>query len=95
VELNYDINRASLQLKFLIECKTNMYRFNVSPWNNNPNKGIKEADKNPYALPIITSGLVKQEGGPFLETHEWYSIGYCVFFMLLGFLDMKMRKEKG
>jgi lantibiotic transport system permease protein len=52
-------------------------------------------DKYPYAFPIITSNLVKKEGRPFLENHEWYSIGYFVFFMLLGFLDMKMRKEKG
>jgi hypothetical protein len=53
------------------------------------------ADKFPYAFPIITSGLVKETGRPFLENHEWYSIGYLVFFMLLGFTDMKMRKEKG
>jgi lantibiotic transport system permease protein len=52
-------------------------------------------DKYPYAFPIITSNLVKKEGRPFLENHEWYSIVYFIFFMLLGFLDMKMRKEKG
>ena len=49
----------------------------------------------PYAYPLITSGLSRQTGRPFLETHEWYSLGYFVFFMLLGFWDMKMRKEKG
>lgn len=48
----------------------------------------------PYAFPIITSDLVKKAGRPLLENHEWYSIGYMVFFLLLGFLDMKMRKEK-
>lgn len=51
--------------------------------------------KFPYAYSMITSGLAKQTGRPFLETHEWYSLGYFAFFMLLGFWDMKMRKEKG
>jgi lantibiotic transport system permease protein len=49
----------------------------------------------PYAHSMITSGLVKQTSRPFLETHEWYSLGYFTFFMLLGFWDMKMRNEKG
>jgi hypothetical protein len=52
------------------------------------------ADKYPYAFPIITSNLMREQSRPLLENHEWYSIGYFVFFMLLGFLDMKMRKEK-
>ena len=51
--------------------------------------------KFPYTYSMITSGLVKQIGRSFLETHEWYSLGYFAFFMLLGFWDMKMRKEKG
>ena len=55
----------------------------------------KHADKYPYAFPIITSNLMREKGRPFIENHEWYSIVYFVFFMLLGFLDMKMRKEKG
>jgi len=53
------------------------------------------ADRFPYAFPIITAGLVKEEGRPLLENHEWYSIAYCALFMLLGFFDMRMRKEKG
>ena len=52
-------------------------------------------NKFPYTYSMITSGLVKQAGRPILETHEWYSLGYLAFFMLLGFWDMKMRKEKG
>ena len=52
-------------------------------------------DKFPYAYSMITSVLVKQTARPFLETHEWYSLGYCAFFMLVGFWDMKLRKEKG
>jgi hypothetical protein len=32
---------------------------------------------------------------PFLVNHEWNSLGYFVFFTLLGFLDLRYRKEKG
>lgn len=55
----------------------------------------QHVNKFPYAHSMITSVTVKQTGRPFLETHELYSLGYFVFFTLLGFLDMKMRKEKG
>lgn len=51
--------------------------------------------KYPYAFPLLTSNFMKKTGRPFLENHEWNSIGYFAFFMLLGFFDMKMRKEKG
>ncbi len=51
--------------------------------------------KYPYAFPTLSYGLVNKAGGPFLENHEWNSIGYFLFFMLLGFLDLKFRKEKG
>jgi len=51
--------------------------------------------KLPYTYPIFSSNLMTKAGRPFLENHEWNSIGYFVFFLLLGFLDMKTRKEKG
>jgi hypothetical protein len=51
--------------------------------------------KLPYAYPILSADSLKATGRPFLENHELNSIGYFVFFTLLGFLDMKMRKEKG
>jgi lantibiotic transport system permease protein len=51
--------------------------------------------KYPYAFPFLSANLMKKAGRPFLENHEWNSIGYFVFFTLLGFLEMKMRKEKG
>ena len=52
--------------------------------------------KYPYALPTLSFDAVyKMKGRPFLENHEWNSIGYFVVFILIGFLDMKMRKDKG
>jgi len=51
--------------------------------------------KFPYAFPALTFDSVQKPGRPFFENHEWNSIGYFVFFILIGFLDMKMRKEKG
>jgi hypothetical protein len=51
--------------------------------------------KMPYNYPILTSDLAKKAGRPLIENHEWNSIGYFVFFTLLGFAEMKMRKEKG
>lgn len=51
--------------------------------------------KYPYSFPILTFDAIQKKGRPFLENHELNSIGYCVFFLFLGFLDMKMRKEKG
>jgi len=51
--------------------------------------------KYPYIYPFLSYDSMKKTSGPFLENHEWNSIGYFVFFMLVGFLDMKLRKEKG
>jgi lantibiotic transport system permease protein len=52
-------------------------------------------DKYPYAFPILTFDTLKKGSRPFIENHEWNSIGYFIVATLLGFLDMKMRKEKG
>ncbi|MCW3074917.1 MAG: hypothetical protein JWP69_1986 [Flaviaesturariibacter sp.] len=51
--------------------------------------------KIPYAHPILTLMSMKGKGPLVLENHELNSIGYFVFFTLLGFLDLRFRKEKG
>lgn len=51
--------------------------------------------KWPYSFAILSYDYMQMKGRPFLENHEWNSIGYFVFFAFLGFVDMKMRKEKG
>lgn len=51
--------------------------------------------KYPYAFPTLTYDSVKAGNRPWLENHELNSIGYFLVFTLLGFFDLKMRKEKG
>ena len=51
--------------------------------------------KYPYSLSLLSYDYAQKSGRPFLENHEWNSIGYFMVFILIGFLDMKMRKEKG
>ncbi len=48
-----------------------------------------------YTYPLLSYDSIKKTSYPVLENHEWNSIGYLVFFMLIGFLDMRLRKEKG
>jgi len=55
----------------------------------------KYIDKYPYSFPIQTVDAIKKQGTAFLENHEWNAIGYLILFLLLGFFDMKLRKEKG
>jgi hypothetical protein len=52
-------------------------------------------DKYPYALPTLTLDAIKKPGRPFLENHEWNAVAWFAGFVLLGFLEMIMRKEKG
>ncbi len=51
--------------------------------------------KYPYSFSMLTLESIEKRGRAFLENHELNSIGYFVFFILVGFLDMKLRKEKG
>ncbi|HEU4608554.1 MAG TPA: ABC transporter permease, partial [Chitinophagaceae bacterium] len=51
--------------------------------------------KYPYSFPIVTYDFIQKDNRPFLENHEWNSIGYFLFFIILGFMDMNLRKEKG
>lgn len=57
--------------------------------------GWEHVDLLPYAHPMLTLQSIMKGKHPFLENHEWYSIAYFVGFMLLGYLDLKLRKEKG
>jgi hypothetical protein len=50
--------------------------------------------KLPFAHPILTLMNMKT-GRPLLENHELNSLGYFVLFTLIGFLDMKFKKDKG
>ena len=51
--------------------------------------------KLPFAHPILTLMNMDKPNRPFLENHELNSIGYFFFFLAVGFLDMKFKKEKG
>ena len=51
--------------------------------------------KLPFAHPVLTLMSMDKPGRPFLENHELNSIAYCFVFLVLGFLDMKFKKEKG
>lgn len=53
------------------------------------------AGKIPYAHPIQTLISMKDGGKLSIAPHEWWAIGYFIFFTLLGFLDLRFRKEKG
>ncbi|MEO6070196.1 MAG: ABC transporter permease [Chitinophagaceae bacterium] len=64
--------------------------------------GWEHISKIPYAHPVMTLRSMTMERfakpgatHPFLQNHEWNSIGYFIFFTLLGFLDLRFRKEKG
>jgi lantibiotic transport system permease protein len=59
------------------------------------NLNWKHIYKLPYSFPILTLDGMKKTGRPLLENHELNSIGIFLFFILVGFLDMKTRKEKG
>lgn len=51
--------------------------------------------KLPHAHPILTFMSIEKKGTAGIENHELNSIGYFLFFTLLGFLDLRFRKEKG
>lgn len=55
----------------------------------------KHIYKYPYAFPALSVDSIGKQSRPFIENHEWNSIGCFVFFVLIGFFDMKLRKEKG
>lgn len=46
-------------------------------------------DKYPYSFPILTLDSIEKPGKTFLENHELNSIGWVLFFLVVGFFDMK------
>jgi hypothetical protein len=57
--------------------------------------GWEHTDKIPYAYPMLTLKSMMKTGEPLLSKHEWYALGYTAFFLVLGFLDLRFRKERG
>lgn len=55
----------------------------------------KHVAKIPHAHPFLTTMLMAKGKGQGIANHEWNSIAYFVVFTIIGFLDMKYRKEKG
>jgi hypothetical protein len=51
--------------------------------------------KYPYSFAALSMDYTYKPGRPFLENHELNSLCYFTFFIVLAFLDMKMRKAKG
>ncbi|MBB1284547.1 ABC transporter permease [Flavisolibacter sp. BT320] len=55
----------------------------------------KHIAKHPYAFPAQTFDAIQKVGRPVVENHEWNSLGFFAVFVLVGLLDLKLRKEKG
>ncbi|MCG2618094.1 ABC transporter permease [Terrimonas sp. NA20] len=52
-------------------------------------------DKVPYAFAFLSYAKTSTVSGRFLENHEIYSLLCFVLFTVLGFLDLRFRKERG
>ncbi|ANE50358.1 ABC transporter permease [Flavisolibacter tropicus] len=57
--------------------------------------GWKHIYKFPFAHPFLTLQSIGKNNSLVIENHELNSIGYCAFFLILGYLDLKFRKERG
>lgn len=57
--------------------------------------GWKHVFKIPFAHPLLTLKYADMPNRPFLENHEINSLIYFTVFLLIGFLDMRLKKEKG
>lgn len=58
--------------------------------------GWEHVDKLPYSYPYLSfTKFVEAGSSGVLFKHEVYGIVYFIVFTLIGFLDMKMRKERG
>lgn len=57
--------------------------------------GWQHVFKIPFAHPILTLKFTSYPNRPLLENHEINSIIYFVVFLLIGFLDLRFKKEKG
>jgi lantibiotic transport system permease protein len=57
--------------------------------------GWEHMYKVPFAHPSLKLRSIMFKDRPFLENHELNSIGYFIAFLIIGFLDMRFKKEKG
>ncbi|RYY97276.1 MAG: hypothetical protein EOO11_11335 [Chitinophagaceae bacterium] len=57
--------------------------------------GWEKAWLIPFAHPLLTLKSMALDKNAWLVRHEWLSIGYAAFFLTLGYLDLRFRKEKG
>ena len=57
--------------------------------------GWKHMYKLPYMHPALTLQSLTMPNRPALENHEWNAMICCALFLLLGFLDLRFRSEKG
>lgn len=57
--------------------------------------GWEHRFKLPYVHPALTLQYLKLKNRPVLENHEWNAIAYLLLFLLVGFLALKLRREKG
>jgi lantibiotic transport system permease protein len=57
--------------------------------------GWEHIYKIPFAQPNLTLQYITKPAATWLHPHEWNALGYFVVFTIIGFLDVKYRKEKG
>jgi hypothetical protein len=57
--------------------------------------GWEHVDKLPFAFPALTLQSMVKGHAPLIARHEWYSIAYTAIFLVLGYLDLRFRKERG
>jgi len=50
----------------------------------------------PFAHPAGTLLFIQDNpNGPVIQSEQWWSLGYFVLFGVIGYLDLRFRKEKG
>ena len=59
------------------------------------NFGWEHIYKMPFAHPGLTLKSMMMKNRPFIENHEWNSVLLFAGFLVLGYLDLVNRKEKG
>lgn len=59
------------------------------------NLGWPHVAKIPHAHSLLTYMYTKKNGAFPLANHEWNALGYFLFFVVLGCIDLHFRKAKG